>query len=455
MARYPYISELPEPRNARQYADKWLQLSQETIDRIDESDKSTIHDRVCECAETRAAEDLISKMQREAARHYAPSTRWLIRGVVVLMGALTFGQGFFLLTSAILPQEPLSNFVPVATFLGGLTASAYVDTLATQALTNKEKSRVLHKHRQQFKVNQRQAQVTGTELTENFHRSQVNLVESVEQIHGVWQLPLSAISACVLSLIEFGVTLYVVDNALAPDGVFASLQLLTEDTRLEITVAIAALPVVITWAASRLQSLYFERPDYLRDLITQYERHVTPDVELSDEAFRDWAYQRLYEDGRIHAGVLHVLGHNASHLKNVTMARGAHGMGYREQRMRQLQQSYKQDTHALYTRYQDDLLALPAQAVLPPLIETGRSDLEIAEQEERRQYLCRLWVEQEEPRLLKRLQIDLALLKADYTEEIKREAEKWKAAEAEYNEGDRQWQKLNQYKHDSFDNDAA
>ena len=46
MARYPYISELQEPIDAGQYVDKWLLLEQETIDRIDESDKPTLHDRV-------------------------------------------------------------------------------------------------------------------------------------------------------------------------------------------------------------------------------------------------------------------------------------------------------------------------------------------------------------------------------------------------------------------------
>lgn len=455
MARYPHISELPEPIDTGQYVDKWLQFNQEVIDRVDESDKSTIHGRVRECAETRAAEDLISTMQGEATRQYASSTRWLVRGIVVLMGALTFGQGFFLLTSAILQEEPLSNFVPVATFLGGLTASAYVDTLATQALTNKEKSRLLHKHRQRFRASQRQAQATGTELTEDFYHSQSELVERVEKTHGIWQIPLSAIAAIVLSLIEFGVTFHIVKTALAADGLLVALLPFTTVVPPYIKVAIAALPVVITWAASRLQSLYFERPDYLRGLITQYERHITPDVDLSDEAFTDWAHHRLYEDGRVHAGVLHVSGQSAPQIKNLAMARGAYGMSYREQCIRQFQQAYKQDVQALHTRYQDDRMALPGKAELPPLITVGRSDLEVVEQEEYRQYRCRLWVEQEEPRLLTRFQADMAMLKADYTEEIKRAVEKWKAAEAEYKAGYRQWQQLNQYKQDSLGDTAA
>ena len=180
-----------------------------------------------------------------------------------------------------------------------------------------------------------------------------------------------------------------------------------------------------------------------------------PDFNLSDEAFTDWAHHRLYEDGRIHAGVLHILGQSAPQIKNLAMARGAYSMGYREQRMRQLQQAHKQDVQALHTRYQNDRMALPGKAELPPLVTIGRSDLEVVEQEEYRQYRRRLWVKQEEPRLSMRFQADLVMLKADYTEEIKREVEKWKVAETEYNEGYRQWQQLNQYKHDSLGNDAA
>lgn len=429
----PHISEMPKLTDAWPYVAQWLTFSSKELTRFSQKTRGQLFNRVREYAETMAAQDRISQLEPIAQRSYGVTTRVLLKAIVVMIGALTFGQGFSLLARHLVER---SEFVPVTTLVGGLATSVGMDALATQALTNWNKRRDVHKHLQQLKQQQKRSQGSSNELTDWFYDSQYRLIERVEWSRRVWQIPVHTLAACTLSTIEFVITRYIVNHTVTR----------FMPAPLVVRVAIATLPVVITWVASLLQSEYFERPDYSRDLIRQYERHIIPDAELSEAEFYDWTHHRLYEDGRLDAGLAFVLGRGPTlKIKNLSMAYAHYDILYYSKRIRQLEQEYKTRVQQLQENFQAELMNLPDKALLPPLIIEDRSDLEIYEQEERRRRLRQAWIEAEKPKLIVQFKESIKATKADYIDEFKRQCQKLKDAVQDYRDHYIQWRNLNDW----------
>jgi hypothetical protein len=428
---YPSISEMPTTRNVWDYVIGWLKLTPTDLERFSSRTLSVIYDHIREYSETLVAQDRISQLEAVANHRYSLATRVLLKTIVVSIGALTFGQGFWLLANHMISR---SEFVSVTTFIGGIVTSASVDTLTTKALTNWNKRRDLHRQLHQIKQYQQAARASRTELTDWFYQAQSLLLKRVEGHNRVWQIPIATLAACTLSTIELVITHYIVNQTFVSTILPFALKL-----------AIASLPVVITWTIALLQSEYFERPDYARDLIRQYERRIIPSLDYSDQETTEWTHHRLYEDGRLDAFLAFVLGRSPTlMIKNPQMAYGYYDAVYFSQRIRQLEQDCNAKVQGLQDTSQAALMQISEQAALPPLITVDRSDLEIHEQEVRRHFFRNAWIAQETPKLLARLQTEITVTKANYADEIRRQQQKLKQAVNAYQEGYQQWQKLNE-----------
>jgi len=425
MARASHRSEMPEPSNIWHYAARWMMFNPTELNKFSPTTQGQLYSRIREYATTLIAQDRISQAESIANRHYSVTTRLGLKMIVIAIGALTFGQGFWLLATQIVER---SELVPLTTLIGGLVTSTAVDTLATRAITNWNLRRDLHKNLHLLK--QQQPYSHGSELVDRFYKAQRQLILMVEGKSKVWQIPIHTLAAITLSATEFVITRHVVSYAVFMPA--------------EVKFAIAALPVIITWAIAILQSEYFERPDYARDLIQRYERHILPSTTLSSEERNNWAYHRLYEDGRFDAFLAFVLGRSPSlMIKNAQMACAWYDFDYCHGRIRQLVQDFKAESQCLNENYRENLARLPSNAILPPVMTEDRSDTEIYEQQMRREQASDRWIETHRPKLEEDLQLKLAELRAYFFDEISRQYLKRQAARRQYQEGYVQWQKLN------------
>ena len=451
MAQYRSIMKVLLLRDPWHYVAIWMLLTAVNLQRLSERRIARICACVQECGQSSAAQEISGGLRAVAECQFSPASRFLFKAIVVVIGGLTFGRGFYLLTESVVGSTDLSNFIPVATFVGGLFTSACVDTLATIAATNWNKRRDLRLHLQPFEQSWKASEASATVVTKAYHGARCALVRKVEGRSGIWQIPLHTLLAVVLSGLEFTVTLQVVRSPLSqsllagllnmtsPDGVPNSLEL-----------AISSLPVVLTWASAFIQSYYFERPEYTRDWIRRYCRYIKPSDAWSDEVKHDWVEDRLYEDGCLNAELDFILGrHTNGDLKNLQMADADYDAAFIKAKMHQALEDYRVQVRYLREQSHTESISLPERAPLPPLLTQDRCDLEIFEQEERRRCIQDAWVREESQKLSNRLQEALKTAETDCRSAIQSLYQKWQEAAARYQAGYRQWQRLNKREDDA------
>lgn len=414
----------PLVTNPWQLIAKCLQLSQGDLERLADSDLALLQQRAQEYGETLTAARRIRNLEPMARRRYGPTTRLLVKLVVVAIGALSFSTGIQLFA------QRFGHLALAVAIVGGGLASACMDGLATRTSTNLQKRRDLNRQLRQLEHQVQLDCLPDTDLKQIYHRAQRRALEQVEGSNRIGQVPVLGLVAWGMSACELAITLYVV-NRLG----------LTSSLPLPIQVLVAGLPVLLTWAASLLQSEYFERPDYAADLIPQYQAHLRPGLDLTPKAVEDWCLDRAFQDGRLDSAITFVLeGDPTLQLKNVAMARAQYEIDYHHGYIRWLEQTCNTLIMDRWQAFQAERARLPQEAPQLPIVERNHSAREIYEQTQASQTAIRRWVEEELPRRLNLCNQDVLALKADYAAAIRRHHRQLKQAEKAYQQAHEQWQ---------------
>jgi hypothetical protein len=428
---YPHTPEFPPHPNPWVAIERRMKFPQHQLDRLSDSVRAQVRQRNREYAEAMFAEHRRHTLYPLAERRYSPSTRWLVKIVVVSVGALSFTMGIQLLT------QRLGVWAPAATVIGGGVASFCVDVLATRSLTNWKRRRLTDQQLRQLKQQAAivlQPTYDCNELVQQYYQAQQHLLQQIEGGNRVWQVPIHAVVACLFSAIELTITITFVSR-LPLLGNFP-------DT---LKILLACLPVFLTWAISLLQSEYFEIPDYLANLIPQYNRFLRPPIDLDAAEINIWLVHRAYEEDRLDAGIQYVLEGDASlRLKTLAMAVAAYDVTYYQRQIQQLEQRRNATLLDRWQTFQRQRSQLPLQAPLPPLVEKGCSTQEIYEQRKRQHLVQQRWVEQELPKHESCFREEMLAIKADFSTNIQRHKQKLAQALQAYNLAHRQWKTLNQ-----------
>lgn len=344
---------------------------------------------------------------------------------VIIIGSITYASGVRVFTANLGALE-----LPAALVMG-LLASFSVDALAVKAFTNLGKRRstslLLKSIKQQRQIVIRDGK--SNELVTCFYGSQVALIKKIEGIYLASHLPVRALVACLLSILEFVIAFWMVEqlNFLAETGI-------------SLRVVAASLPVVLTWAAAKVQCEYVELPHHCKELIPQYQEFLFPGISLLPQEVDKVIEQKLYEDGRLHAGITFILdGDPSDVLKNLGMAYTQYDRQYYQQRLEAVAKEHNDARITRIRAFQDECDHLLKAAPQPELKRENMSDQQVRDEQARIRQAQQDWVEQQLPHQKKRLEEDLFLIDEEFNQAKTMYIAKCEAAQEAYEAAYQAW----------------
>ena len=189
---------------------------------------------------------------KEQAYQSNPETKRLVRTIIVLVGAVTFGAGSGIISQA-LGKGPITT---VGAFAGGALGTYLVDDRANRIFTGLGLKQVTQDAKHQL-LEQQQTQITQNQFTLQFYDTQKQLLNKIEGKTLNQPKQADVIIACSLTVVEMAAAFWIV----LPGGILVA------------TLA-AGLPGVIIWAAAKMQAEQFDIPERLFKLMAIYAQII-------------------------------------------------------------------------------------------------------------------------------------------------------------------------------------
>ena len=271
---------------------KWLELSPNIVDKIQESDPERydrIKFRVTEYAKAITAVERFTEL--DSVNLYDQSQGQFIATIIItVLGSFFYARAAYLLFSN------LGVLALVASLLAGLGASFTVDWSITKSLTKRVRflynQRILkeEENRIKYKVSGKYHGSEISKLKQYFLYEKLSFIGTTEGVSEVRELPINIIIAIILNVIEYLSALFVINQ------IFSDL--------LEISLAfqmiIGLLPVALSWAAANIKSQSFGLIEYHQTVRKRYFRELSRIAGGDDP--KSIKAQKLKDD-RLDAGI--------------------------------------------------------------------------------------------------------------------------------------------------------
>lgn len=396
--RLPKHEKYPEPKEANpwHHEEKWLEIERSFWERLGDACRQTLIQRVKTYARSKIAYQVLQQLKPIADRLLSRDVQAAIKVVITIAGAFTYGTGMRVITS------PLGVFALPAGLIGGAIASFIVDRLAVEANTNRLKQeqargRIHRLERQLQEVNPQRKP-----LWIEFYRAQRQLVHEVEGPALQRSFPRNAVFAMILSVMEYAVALWIVQNM----GILAMIPL-------GLRLALAGLPVFITHAAALAEAIAFEMPQYARELIRMYRNRLVPHPSLSPTDVDQWRLEQALVNGGLTARMTNLFD---CHPMEPTppLAQLAFEREFFTDGIEQLGAQKVTAERDLWNAYEQAVKALPAQCPIPEPDLTGRTELEIVRKQRQVAQDRLRWVEEKTALLRQETEQKVEQLRKDY-----------------------------------------
>lgn len=391
---------LPESKSANpwRYEEKWLGMIVSVWKRLDQQRQEALEQKIKTYARSRLAYQILLALKHLAERMISSDVQAVIKVIITVAGGFTYGAGMRVITSG------LGIFALPAGLLGGAIASFIVDRLAVAANTNRlKKEQVIRRLQilyQQLQEAKNQAEPRPLQIL--FYETQIKLVQEIEGEALQKSFPTKAVWAVGLSLIEYAVALWIVQNV-------ALLAIIP----LPIRMVVAALPVVLTHAAALAQALAFEMPRYARELMPLYRNELVPEPNLSAVEIQRWQLFQEFENGQLDAWMGNLFDRHPME-PNPPLARLAFAREFIEEGIQQLHAQAQSAERDRWEAYERDVAALPSQFPAPMVDEAGRTELEIARIKRDIDRQREHWIKVRTEELKQQAEQDVERLRDDY-----------------------------------------
>jgi hypothetical protein len=423
MSNFPLskFSEPPRQGNPQSFPRKWQNIEQSKMPRLSRF-IAEMRSRTVESAQSEIATFRIDEA-RQAIRNSPPSAIQItVKIFIATIGAIVFSTGAKMMAANLGRMA-----FPVSLAIGS-AASLCFDRQATRSLTSlrqrQSTAQLLRSLEHQKKVATAQ-DTEPNELVLIFYNSQLELVKKIEGKNLVWQFPVNAIAACLLSGTEFAISFWFA----------SSIGLLNSQS---IQAIAASLPVVLTWVASAVQSECFELPESLAELIPKYQNFLILAEWKTEEEVEEILKHKAYEEGRIDAGIQFILsGDSSKRCQNLAMALSDYDLNYLQAEVRQLERVRELVNSQRFQDFLTERDHLLQEAPDFPFNSENKSDRQILEQQEKVKQAQLQWVEQELPKRERRCQEDIGTICLYCQGEIERLQQKIEQAKTEYETAER------------------
>lgn len=385
------------------FVKKWMEISPDKVrDSLGDNHLHHMRQSIKEFARHDMALKRMQELSPLARRRPPENIKNIWSIVVVAAGSITYGAAMQILASS------RGELTIPATFIGGALASYLVDALATKSFTNyyysKSTKKVLKVLAYLWQQSHRQ-----NELAQQFYRDQSSLVQEIEGTALMSELPINAIMGGGLSIIEYAIASWLFLNFAAADN--------TPNNIIRLTVA--ALPVLLTWAAANIQAQKFGLPEYADELGFQYQKHLVPPPDLEEDQLPDFIDDKYYQDARLDVGIQIILSNVPNpDFPTPEIAEYDFDVGYYQGKLRSVSET--RDRHILerkrrFEQQRENLLSREPDSSFN---RRGHGPAGIARGEAKFEQEHRQWVEQELGKLEDMLNQDLLRIRAMHEPDI-------------------------------------
>ncbi len=396
--RPPKHEKYPEPKEANpwHHEENWLEIEPLFWERLGDTCQQTLIQRVKTYARSKIAYEILHQLKPTADRLLSRDVQAAIKVVITIAGAFTYGAGMRVITS------PLGMFAVPAGLIGGAIASFIVDRLAVEANTNLFKKQQARGRIHRLEHQLQEVNPQRKPLWIEFYRAQRQLVHEVEGPALQRSFPRNAVFAIILSVMEYAVALWIVQNM----GVLAMIPL-------GLRLVLAGLPVFITHAAALAEAKAFEMPRYACELMRMYRDRVVPHPSLSPADVDQWRLEQALVNGGLTAWMTNLFDRHPMEPAP-PLAQLAFEREFLADGIEQLKAQRVAAERACWDAHEKDVKALPAQCPIPEPDLTDHTELEIVRKQRKVAQDRLLWVQEKTALLRQETEREVDRLREDY-----------------------------------------
>ncbi len=393
LPKHPLNPQASDP-NPWKYAKQWLNLDLKTIQRLGANSRAALRTSIQTYAQSTFAGQQTQHNTAIAQRQQSSDIQNAIKAIITIAGAFTFGAGMRIIASG------WGILALPAGALGGAIASLIVDRLAVQAYSNRLSRQETQQH--QSRLLQHQSDPDQPPLSLLYHQEQHKLLLECEGKNLQRSVPINAILATSLSVIEYAVALWIVQNAALLSAI-----------PLVIRMIAAVLPIALTHGVAHAQAHAFEMPRRAAHLSSQYRDQIIPHPDSSDIEINHCHLTRLHDDGCLNAW-LHNLIDNRRSEPTPTHARLRYEIDFFRTGWKQLAAELQTALSDREKEYQNATQNLPTQYQPPELDTTDLTEADIAQLQQQQNRQRDEWLHRQQRDLEATLEQDLDRIRQDY-----------------------------------------
>lgn len=377
-------------------------------DCLPNSDRAKILSRIQPYARQQLAETRTEEMKQVLQHQWSDGAKTLATVLVAAVSAGIFGAAGQIFTFRL----PSWLAIP-ASGAGGILIGVVAEDRTKRVITT---SRLKHSTQNLHDELEKNQQAAKNEFDYEHYKTQLVLLQTIEGKKYLKRQSLAdPVVASSLILLEAAAAFYL---ALPAGLVFALLA--------------GGVPLVVILAASAALSQYIELPKEATKLIPEYNRHLYPWNNLSEE--------EILEIRRTFCAIKFILeSTRGSRLKNRAMAEADADMDFWSQNLRMEQERLLEAVYQCQEKYEAAKKNLDAQA-MPPVDRKGIGGEEFIELQTEAEREWKAKMEQEKENLETKKQAELAQIRDTFSLEISRCQQEWERAKELYEAAQMQWQ---------------
>ncbi|MGK7872513.1 MAG: hypothetical protein AB4426_04145 [Xenococcaceae cyanobacterium] len=408
---------------------EWMKLPDDKLKILGGSKLTKLRKKTKKYAQSELAYKRIEEISPIAKCRHSESAKVTALIIVTTAGALTFASAMLVFASN------LGRMRVPAALVGGGACSFLVDKLATSSLTNLRRRQSAQKTIDSLARQKSEAsgKVEANELVEEYYDDQISLVKHIEGLYLESQFPLNATLAGMLSAAEYVTAFWIVSQFGALGGI-----------PIPVRAIAASLPVVLTYAASAIQSQSFGLPDHYHSLILRYQPYCFPPLGVPSDEVNKLLVNEECGDVVLDAGIQNILDSNPA-PRNATpeMAELEAEIEYCKGIISQLERGCKDAVSARRKQFKADKESL-ADKFPGTLNLEGLSALQVAAAREKFEQEREKWLNRKLRELEKDLDEDILRITSDYEDEINKLNQHIEETTRKYEEAKRLWSDSNQ-----------